>query len=89
MENASAVVTPLRNSSAIKTEPLAHCNRALQSVFHAESVVLQPGQQPVSGRTDHVRLREVDVHIHKPGRKDAPRQVGDRLVCVLRAECLP
>ena len=60
-----------------------------KAFFMRKCVVLQPGQQAVSGRTDHVRLREVDVHVHKPGRKDAPRQVGDRLVCVLRAECLP
>ncbi|MDT4861111.1 hypothetical protein FQZ97_957020 [compost metagenome] len=40
-----------------------------------KGVVLQPGQQTRCRRTDHIRLRIVDVHVHKTRRNDLAAQV--------------
>ena len=43
-----------------------------------KSVVLQPGQQALRWRADHVGLRKVDVQVDEARREDAPRQMLDR-----------
>ena len=56
--------------------------RFMEARLVREGVVLQPGQQPVGGRADHVGLRVVDVQIDEARRDDAAGPVGDGLVGV-------
>ena len=46
--------------------------------FLRKGVSLQPRQQPLGGRANHVHLRVVDVHIDKARRDDAPRKMRHR-----------
>ena len=54
--------------------------------FFWKGVVLQPRQQTVRGRANHVGLRVVDVHVHKTGGDDAALQVLHRNSRVLGGE---
>jgi len=47
--------------------------------------MLQPWQQAVGGRADHIGLRVMAVHVHKTGGDDAPRPMRHRH---LRKACL-
>jgi len=52
-------------------------------------VVLQPGQQAVCRRTDHIGLRIVDVHVDETRCQQASRQVLDRHVRMALPKGLP
>ena len=63
-------------------EDSGHARRACAVVGKArlvrEGVVLQPGQQALGGRADHVGLRKVHVQVDEARREDAARQVRRR-----------
>ena len=64
----------------------------MKAGFMGEGVVLQPGQQAIGRRTNHIGLRVMDMHIHKTRRNQIARQVHDfcaHLAHVFGLQCLP
>ena len=63
--------------------------RVGKEAFLRKGVVLQPGQQAVGGRADHVHLRAMNVHVHKAGRQNAAGQMLHLQLRVLRRKFAP
>ena len=62
-------------------EDFRHPERVLavrEARFVRKGVVLQPGQQALGGRADHIRLREVHVQVDEARRHDAAWEVRAR-----------
>ena len=59
-----------------------------KAIFLGECVVLEPRKQAIGGRPNHVGLGVVDMHVHKTGGNDAPRQVLNRYAGELVVQCM-
>ena len=68
---------------------LGRVRRVGKAAFLRECVVLQPGQQAVGGRADHVHLRAMNVHVHKAGRQNAAGQMLHLQLRILRRKFAP